>query len=77
MSALPPKADMCGATMDVRFGPIADMGRLHCAKFSDRIAKTLYVVTGRWKPFKVRSPTSVAGSSELPSTHDPEREAEH
>jgi hypothetical protein len=24
MSALPPKADMCGATMDVRFGPIAD-----------------------------------------------------
>jgi hypothetical protein len=25
MSALPPKADMCGATTDVRFGPIADM----------------------------------------------------
>jgi hypothetical protein len=25
MSALPPKADMCGATRDVRFGPIADM----------------------------------------------------
>jgi len=24
MSALPPKADMCGATMDVRFGPKAD-----------------------------------------------------
>src|SRR5262245_5376865 len=24
MSALPPKADMCGATTDVRFGPIAD-----------------------------------------------------
>ena len=24
MSALPPKADMCGATGDVRFGPIAD-----------------------------------------------------
>jgi hypothetical protein len=24
MSALPPKADMCGATSDVRFGPIAD-----------------------------------------------------
>ena len=23
MSALPPKADMCGATRDVRFGPIA------------------------------------------------------
>jgi hypothetical protein len=26
MSALPPKADMCGATRDVRFGPIADIG---------------------------------------------------
>jgi len=25
MSALPPKADMCGATTDVRFGPKADM----------------------------------------------------
>src|SRR5262245_42376220 len=25
MSALPPKADMCGATTDVRFGPIADI----------------------------------------------------
>jgi hypothetical protein len=27
MSALPPKADMCGAATDVRFGPIADMQR--------------------------------------------------
>jgi hypothetical protein len=26
MSALPPKADMCGATRDVRYGPIADIG---------------------------------------------------
>ena len=26
MSALPPKADMCVATRDVRFGPIADIG---------------------------------------------------
>ena len=25
MSAIPPKADMSGATGDVRFGPIADM----------------------------------------------------
>jgi hypothetical protein len=25
MSALPLKADMCGATQDVRFGPIADI----------------------------------------------------
>jgi hypothetical protein len=28
MSALPPKADMCGATRDVRFGPIADIPRM-------------------------------------------------
>ena len=33
MSALPPKADMCGATSDVRFGPIADI-----AKQKDRLA---------------------------------------
>jgi hypothetical protein len=26
MSALPPKADMCSANRDVRFGPIADIG---------------------------------------------------
>ena len=25
MSALPPKADMCSANSDVRFGPIADI----------------------------------------------------
>jgi hypothetical protein len=25
MSALPPKADMCGATRNVRYGPIADI----------------------------------------------------
>jgi hypothetical protein len=25
MSALPPKADMCGATKDVRYGPKADI----------------------------------------------------
>src|SRR5262249_45675321 len=30
MSALPPRADMCGAARDVRFGPIADItGRLY------------------------------------------------
>src|SRR6185436_5001370 len=28
MSALPPKADMCGAAGEVRFGPIADIGQL-------------------------------------------------
>jgi len=29
MSALPPKADMCGATRDVRFGPEADITLPH------------------------------------------------
>ena len=28
MSALPPKADMCGAMRDARFGPKADIGVL-------------------------------------------------
>ena len=28
MSALPPKADMCGAIADVRYGPIADIAPL-------------------------------------------------
>ncbi len=30
MSALPPKADMCGATRDVRFVPKADMAGKYC-----------------------------------------------
>src|SRR5215475_6130425 len=32
MSALPPKADMCAATTDVRFGPIADIRRAPIAE---------------------------------------------
>jgi hypothetical protein len=31
MSALPPKADMCGAHGHVRCGPIADMAKQSCA----------------------------------------------
>jgi len=38
MSALPPKADMCGATRDVRFGPIADTCiAANCALFDHGI----------------------------------------
>jgi hypothetical protein len=33
MSALPPKADICGATRDVRFVPIADLGSERHATF--------------------------------------------
>jgi hypothetical protein len=32
MSALPPKADMCGALADVRFVPITDIGRLRAVR---------------------------------------------
>jgi len=30
MAALPPRADMCSATRDVRFGPIADISMPWC-----------------------------------------------
>jgi len=36
MSALAPKADVCGATGDVRFGPKADMNREGCASVRSR-----------------------------------------
>ena len=36
MSALPPKADMCVATRDVRFGPIADILKSHGLQQSGR-----------------------------------------
>jgi hypothetical protein len=35
MSALPPKADMCGATAHVCFGPIADIGCLFAYLIGD------------------------------------------
>src|SRR5262245_30038461 len=50
MSVLPPKADMCGATRDVRFGPIADNApfirsprrrrRAHCGRFPLKLETT-------------------------------------
>ena len=41
MSALPPKADMCGATRDVRFGPKADIEGFVCVPlwFSDKSSR--------------------------------------
>jgi hypothetical protein len=45
MSALPPKADMCGASSEVRYGPKADMsvsawGRLaHASRTANRAQK--------------------------------------
>jgi hypothetical protein len=38
MSALPPKADMCSATGDVGYGPIADIGGVIFHKQKDRLA---------------------------------------
>jgi len=36
MSALPPKADMCGAIVHVRYGPIADIcGALGCVLWTN------------------------------------------
>jgi hypothetical protein len=32
MAALPPKADMCGATRDVRYGPIAEISHLKLSR---------------------------------------------
>jgi hypothetical protein len=45
MSALPPKADMCGAAWDVRFGPKADMSR----SFDDRVG-SLQERFRNWQP---------------------------
>src|SRR5262249_60741645 len=37
MSALPPKADMCGATRNVRFGPKADIAWTEHKTFKRRV----------------------------------------
>jgi hypothetical protein len=41
MSALPPKADMCGATSDVRFGPKADITLLFRSHTRKRVSLAL------------------------------------
>jgi hypothetical protein len=48
MSALPPKADMCGAQADVSFGPIADIRvcrRTSVARVGPGVLDDLFVVT--------------------------------
>jgi hypothetical protein len=42
MSALPPKADMCGATSDVRYGPKADTGQHKLSRQSGVAVVILY-----------------------------------
>ena len=47
MSALPPKADMCGATSDVRFGPKADIRQKSQSRMittGRRFGKTYFVI---------------------------------
>src|SRR5262249_31412319 len=58
MSALPPKADMCGARVHVCFGPEADMGQAPCLliletlipplRHADRSLMYLVVRRGPW-----------------------------
>ena len=47
MSALPPKADMCGANTDVRFGPIADIRWANADSASNLV--TIYLVAQMMK----------------------------
>jgi hypothetical protein len=53
MSALPPKADMCGATRDVRFGPIADIDNLLDQLVSALLKLNWHVEAERLSGFKI------------------------
>ena len=63
MSALPPKADMCGATRDVRYGPTADiLRRERDVRFtpksghsSDGLARPLSAKSGS-RPYRIDLP---------------------
>src|SRR5262245_52855383 len=50
MSALPPKADICGATRDVRFGPITDMSH-----------SVDHLIGGIQEPFRNRQTECLSG----------------
>jgi hypothetical protein len=52
MSALPPKADMCGATGDVGFGPIADIATYSIISLMSNL-KTAFDETIANKYFKL------------------------
>jgi hypothetical protein len=51
MSALPPKADMCGAARDVRFGPIADISLAHVFRPADHSS----LLANRWLAARTES----------------------
>jgi hypothetical protein len=53
MSALPPKADMCGATRDVRFGPKADIDNLLNQLVSALLKLNWHVEAERLSGFKI------------------------
>jgi hypothetical protein len=49
MSALPPRADMCGATRDVRFGPKADIKSIIQSPHQRmRLSQTVWSTPGLW-----------------------------
>ena len=47
MSALPPKAEMCGATKEVRFVPIADIPEDSCHSEMKQSADAGYLLRGQ------------------------------
>jgi hypothetical protein len=53
MSALPPKADMCGATRYVRFGPIADIDYYHLLDGNDLEAPGEHQVKNAMQRFTI------------------------
>jgi hypothetical protein len=60
ISALPPKADMCGATRDVRYGPIADS----CSA-TKRIAIRSLRRRGRRRRFEIENHPRIGSASEV------------
>src|SRR5262245_3763477 len=63
MSALPPKADMCSATANVRFGPKADITELGCNQRLD-FTSLIAVFVAPPLPFH-RSPLSSSKAKQL------------
>src|SRR5262245_17443020 len=57
MSALPPKADMCGATSDVRFGPEADKRGLF-----DHFVGAVGALFSRKPPREIQKPDHIGDS---------------
>ena len=65
MSALPPKADMCGALADVRYGPKADIAASATHREAKLILLIVQIATAATRPALANTPDTTAALNRI------------